>query len=136
MTTLTALRTPNPTSWWATALASTLATALLALASPAAQAQTHVRLQINSGRFLPVGHGYYQDRPSRVWVEGHWAPRSHGPVWVEGHWAYKPRPHYSGHYYQGGYYGGYYQRPTPRWDRDGDGVPNRYDRRPNNPWKY
>ena len=24
------------------------------------------------------------------------------------------------------------QRPT-RWDRDGDGIPNRYDRRPNQP---
>ena len=50
------------------------------------------------------------------------------------------------------YHGGYgYQRPTrwdrdgdgipnrydrvynPRWDRDGDGVPNRYDPRPNQP---
>jgi hypothetical protein len=133
MTTLTAPSTPtNPTHWWAAALTSTLAAALLALASPAAQAQAHVSLQINSGGFQPVGHGYYQDRPSRVWVEGHWVPRSHGPVWVEGHWAYKPRPQYSGHYYQGGYY----QRPAPRWDRDGDGVPNRHDRRPNNPWKY
>ena len=23
---------------------------------------------------------------------------------------------------------------TPRWDRDGDGVPNRRDRAPSNPW--
>lgn len=29
-------------------------------------------------------------------------------------------------------------RPPPRAyrDRDGDGVPNRYDRRPNNPYRY
>lgn len=27
--------------------------------------------------------------------------------------------------------GGYYRR-----DRDGDGVPNRYDRRPDNPYRY
>ncbi len=25
---------------------------------------------------------------------------------------------------------------TTRFDRDGDGVPNRYDRRPNNPYRY
>ena len=25
---------------------------------------------------------------------------------------------------------------APRFDRDGDGVPNRYDRRPNNPYRY
>ncbi|MEJ8859309.1 hypothetical protein WKW79_32405 [Variovorax robiniae] len=28
-------------------------------------------------------------------------------------------------------HGGYYRR-----DRDGDGVPNRYDRRPDNPYRY
>lgn len=31
-----------------------------------------------------------------------------------------------------------YHSPPPRaWrDRDGDGVPNRYDRRPDNPYRY
>ena len=32
-------------------------------------------------------------------------------------------------------YGGYGYRGG-RGDRDGDGVPNRVDRRPNNPWRY
>lgn len=27
-------------------------------------------------------------------------------------------------------------RQRPRRDRDGDGVPNRHDRRPNNPYRY
>jgi hypothetical protein len=36
---------------------------------------------------------------------------------------------YSG--YSTGYYSGYRNR-----DRDGDGVPNRYDRRPDNPYRY
>ena len=32
---------------------------------------------------------------------------------------------------------GYYDRPAYGYrDRDGDGVPNRYDRRPNNPYRY
>ena len=38
-----------------------------------------------------------------------------------------------------GYYGeARYHSPPPRAyrDRDGDGVPNRYDRRPNNPYRY
>jgi hypothetical protein len=40
--------------------------------------------------------------------------------------------------YHGGYHGGAYNSPPPRAyrDRDGDGVPNRYDRRPNNPYRY
>ena len=35
--------------------------------------------------------------------------------------------------YQGGYYGGQHRGYR---DRDGDGVPNRMDRRPNNPNRY
>ena len=35
-------------------------------------------------------------------------------------------------------YEGHYHSPPPRAyrDRDGDGVPNRYDRRPNDPYRY
>jgi hypothetical protein len=29
----------------------------------------------------------------------------------------------------------YDARYSPRWDRDGDGVPNRYDRHDRNPWR-
>ena len=38
----------------------------------------------------------------------------------------------------GGGYDAHYHSPPPRAyrDRDGDGVPNRYDRRPNNPYRY
>ncbi len=63
--------------------------------------------------------GYYRWNGRRhVWVAGHWE-RSRagyaysGPRWVErdGRWEFHSR----------------------RWDRDGDGVPNRYDRRPDNP---
>ena len=38
----------------------------------------------------------------------------------------------------GGGYDARYHSPPPRAyrDRDGDGVPNRYDRRPNNPYRY
>ncbi len=37
-----------------------------------------------------------------------------------------------------GGHGHHHSGPPPRaWrDRDGDGVPNRYDRRPHNPYRY
>lgn len=46
--------------------------------------------------------------------------------------------------YGHGHRGRYYQEAAPvyqtapvyRGDRDGDGVPNRYDRRPHNPYRY
>lgn len=116
----------------AAALTSTLAAALLALAAPAAQAQTHISLQINGGGFQTVGHGHHNARHGKVWVEGHWVPRSHGPVWVAGHWAPQAPRYYGPAHYSSGYS----PQRAPRWDRDGDGVPNRHDRRPNNPWKY
>ena len=49
------------------------------------------------------------------------------------------------HYYGPGYYRGPDRHYGRRWDdrprygrrdNDGDGVPNRYDRRPNNPYRY
>ena len=56
-----------------------------------------------------------------MWVAGTWVPERHGyryenSRWVEreGHWHHQP--------------GGW-----SRWDRDGDGVANRYDRYPDNP---
>lgn len=42
-------------------------------------------------------------------------------------------------YGYGGRHGGRYyeqQQPVYRGDRDRDGVPNRYDRRPGNPYRY
>jgi hypothetical protein len=57
-------------------------------------------------------------RSGYVWVPGHRRWDGYGRVWVPGHWE---RQH------------GYAPR---RWDLDGDGVPNRYDARPNNPYRY
>lgn len=45
-------------------------------------------------------------------------------------------PRHHGHYSR---YDRHYRRPVPagmRRDRDGDGVPNRFDARPNNPRRY
>ena len=62
------------------------------------------------------GHWRWNGR-RHVWMAGHWERNRHGhvynpPRWEErdGRWAYQSR----------------------RWDRDGDGVPNHRDSRPNN----
>jgi hypothetical protein len=51
------------------------------------------------------------------------------------------RPHYVAPRHDRHYsrYDRHYRRPVPagvRHDRDGDGVPNRFDARPNNPRRY
>lgn len=74
-------------------------------------------------------------RHGHVWVEGHWEWRHGHHRWVSGHWI---RERHGYHYKQptwterdGGWHmerGGW-----RRGDRDGDGVPNRLDRAPDNP---
>ena len=78
-------------------------------------------------------------RPGHIWVAGHWQQRGPRAGWQPGHWersgpAY--RPHYGAVNYPNGHYGQNNQFQPPRWDRDGDGVPNRHDRRPNNPYRH
>jgi hypothetical protein len=65
-----------------------------------------------------------------VWVRGHWVRERRGYVYTPGAWVAR-----DGRYYW----------QEPRWeremhahrgmgDRDHDGVPNRYDRAPGNPY--
>lgn len=83
---------------------------------------------------------YYEPVPvHRVgyhWVPGYWDYRGHRYVWVRGHYVRK-RP---GYFYTQPVWvsspRGYHRQGGWRRDRDGDGVPNRYDRRPNNPYRY
>jgi hypothetical protein len=71
------------------------------------------------GHIWSPGHWQWnQKRHKYVWAKGHWEKARHGyayraPEWVErdGRWHYQPS----------------------RWDRDGDGTPDRSDRRPNDP---
>jgi hypothetical protein len=74
-------------------------------------------------------------RPGYLWTPGYWAWRGNRHVWVNGNWVRARR-------------GYVYTQPTwvqegDRWrlrpgawgrgDRDGDGIPNRNDRHPDNP---
>lgn len=79
-----------------------------------------------------------EPRHGHVWVAGHWGWSNHHHQWVQGAWLRER------HGYQ-------YEQPSwverdGRWhmqrgnwrrgDRDGDGIPNRQDRRPDDPRRY
>jgi hypothetical protein len=91
-----------------------LISALLAAATIGAAATPLTSSAATSIQFSFGTPGYYQAAPRAAYgyAPGYrWDDRRQ---WDRGHHGYAPR----------------------RWDRDGDGVPNRYDRRPNNPYRY
>jgi hypothetical protein len=116
-------------------IAAMIAASLGSAAVPAA-AQSRVIVvreappEPRSERTPPPRRGY-------VWAPGYWDWRSNHHVWVRGHWV-RARSGYAynqpaceeregqWHMRRGGW-------ERTRRDRDGDGVPNRYDERPNNP---
>lgn len=71
-------------------------------------------------------------RSGYVWSNGYWQYNGSQHVWVDGDWQ-SERPGYT--YYQPRWVenNGRWGYQGSRWDRDGDGVPNRHDRRPNDP---
>ncbi|MEP7155382.1 MAG: YXWGXW repeat-containing protein [Betaproteobacteria bacterium] len=71
-------------------------------------------------------------RRGYVWVPGYWDWRGHRHVWVRGVYVKERRGYrYAPHQWvqrDGGWY-----MERGRWDRDGDGIPDNRDRRPNDP---
>lgn len=76
------------------------------------------------------------------WVPGYWNWNGHRYIWMRGHWErvrhgyvyHRPEWRQDGDRWQmerGGWRRG--ERADGMSDRDRDGVPNRYDARPNNP---
>lgn len=135
------------------AFAATSIALLSLLALTPAQAAPHATIVIQTGQPAPV---YTQNQPvylpappppryeavprarrGQVWVAGHWEWRGKRHVWAPGHWI-KAR---KGHNYRQPQWqqnNGHWQMHGGGWDRDrdGDGVPNRYDRRPDNPYRH
>jgi len=118
-------------------LLGSLVAASLAGASMSASARTNVDLVVNFGP-PPLRYEVVPaPRVGFVWVPGYWDWRYSRHYWVAGHWV-RHRP---GYLYEparwvdrGGHW--YYHRAAWRpWDRDGDGIPNRYDRHPDNPYR-
>jgi hypothetical protein len=74
-------------------------------------------------------------RPGYLWVPGYWDWRGRRHVWVGGTWV-RARPGYA--YANPAWVedGGRWRLNRGGWnrgDRDRDGIPNRYDRHPDNP---
>ena len=70
-----------------------------------------------------------------VWAPGHWEWRRGHHVWARGHWI-RERRGYRWHGENWSQRDGHWVMEPGRWqrgDRDGDGVPNRFDRAPNDP---
>ncbi len=76
-------------------------------------------------------------RKGYIWVPGYWNARNNRHVWQTGHW----ERHRSGHHYVAPTWvqrENRWELQRGRWnrgDRDGDGVPNRFDRAPGNPYR-
>lgn len=106
-----------------------------------AQASAAVAIQVQIAPPAPRVEYVPAPRRGHVWAPGHWDWRGNRHVWVAGQWL-RERPGYrydaprwvqSGGYWQ--QQPGHWQRaPYRRGDRDGDGVPNRFDQRPDNPY--
>ena len=116
--------------------AAVAATAVPGVASARDHADGYVLVQY--GPPPPLRHEVVPPpRRGYVWVPGHWQWRGHRHYWVPGHWiAGRPGYRYYGPswaerdgrwHYRPGYWG--------RGDRDRDGVPDRFDRRPGNPYR-
>lgn len=88
--------------------------AVAAMMFTAAPAMARVDVDLNIGVPGPV----YYAQPQPVYVQPH-------PVYYT-----QPRPYYVDRHHHKHY------RKHYRHDNDRDGVPNRYDRRPNNPHRH
>lgn len=74
-------------------------------------------------------------RRGYVWAPGYWNWRGNHHVWAKGTWV-RERPGYAYHSPNWVERNGRWSMQSARWarsDRDGDGVPNRVDRQPDNP---
>ena len=74
-------------------------------------------------------------RRGYAWTPGYWNWNGRRHVWVAGAWV-RERPGYKYNHARWVERDGGWQMERRRWskgDRDGDGVPNRFDRQPDNP---
>lgn len=116
-------------------LLATLATLSIGAAFPAA-ARTTVDFYVNVPPPAPVVEVVPAPRAGWIWVPGVWEWRGHRHVWLPGHWAHARH----GYRYAPSRWVAHgdrwaYDRGGWRRDSDRDGVPDRYDARPYNPYR-
>ena len=114
---------------------ATLAAAIIAGASLPSMARTNVDFYVSVAPPPPRYEIVPAPRVGWVWVPGFWDWRHGRYHWVRGHYVrHRPGYHYAPARWvlQDGRY--HYARPAWRHDRDGDGIPNRHDRAPYDPY--
>ena len=129
----------------ALAAAAVATPALIApgMVSPAA-AQVDFNLVINSPPPPPRYEVVPAPRAGYVWAPGYWRWENQRHVWAPGHWMAERRGYHwvpdrwaqtdRGWRHSPGYWDR--QQARAMGDRDHDGVPNAYDRAPNNPYRH
>ena len=117
-------------------LAAMIAASVVGITTPAAAAAV-VYVQIAPPPLR--NEAIPEARRGHVWAPGYWDWRGQRHVWHGGMWVKERR----GYHYQESRWeeheGGRWSRHPARWsrgDRDGDGVPNRVDRFPDNPRRH
>ena len=99
----------------------TLAAAALAFGALATMSAAHARSDVYFSIGVQPSYGYGYSQPAPVYVQPAPVYVQPAPVYVEPRPIYYPRHR---HHYRG-------------WgDYDRDGVPDRFDRRPYNPYRY
>ena len=115
-------------------IAAMLAASVGGIVAPATATAATVYVQIAPPE--PRYEAVPESRRGHVWAPGYWDWRGHQHVWHAGSWQ-RERPGYRYHESRWVEHdNGRWSRQPARWarhDRDGDGVPDRYDRHPDNP---
>ena len=114
------------------------AAALLAAASAGFSADAlaaPVGIDIRIGPPPPRVEVVPAPRRGYVWVPGYWGWRGNRHYWVGGTWVRERRGYAYAHpgWVQEGDHWRFNRGGWNRGDRDHDGVPNRFDRQPDNP---
>jgi hypothetical protein len=112
-----------------------LAASLGGMALPAS-AKTDVDIILNFGPPAVRYEVVPAPRRGYVWAPGYWDYRGRHHVWVKGHWI-RERPGYYWHPHRWVERDGHWVLRRGEWsgDRDHDGVPDRHDRHPDNPYR-
>ncbi len=107
-------------TWITTAAA--LAAAAAALFAAPAQARTSISVQIGTPGYVYSEPAYVYSQPAYVYSQPSYVYTQPSYVYTEPSYVYaRPYRHH---------------RPYGWRDSDHDGVPNRFDRRPHNPYRY
>ncbi|HLG45493.1 MAG TPA: YXWGXW repeat-containing protein [Reyranella sp.] len=111
-----------------------------ALVTPAA-AQASLNISIGTPPPAPVYEVIPAPRPGYIWAPGYYRYEGTRYVWTPGRWmAERPGYHWTNDRWEHGAHGWYHvpgrwDRAEALRDRDHDGVPNAYDRHPDNPYR-